>query len=408
MSCYWTLVRSVFFLFQLTKVEDVGAILHHKSTIGSKGTRVVNCSTQRIPSHLCVSATDPQVENFDEWSDERKAGLFQFLLRDLEIEGVPLLGCDGVSASKTLQGATWTVAGQLNENDDGQKVCLVLEDVLENDLKAFAEMFSRIKERRSLTRSLPDLRRFSLSLVGEGKVGNALILATQNRTKSESAEYDLMMRSVTERNEPQWKIAIESFIQRTFPVLEKKPIEYEFIRSFDVCDILSGYWNSICKLEASGVSGANAIVLSFPPTSGEQTLDGFAAVSELINVMNSSYKSQYQYDLFFFHPCYDSDKIQSQDEDSNGHLPRITSLREKILEESDNEAAKMLTDEQLKLQNYQRRSPLQGVLITKALYSEENKIADFNYQNILRLVEEGEENLKGIVMKESELLSGNQ
>jgi len=398
-----SLVLSTFWLFQLIDVEVVKAFSQGRLNLGSRTSDIHNYPTHGIPSEL-FSAAVPQVEDFDDWSDDRKAGLFQFLLRDLEVEGVPLLGCDGVSANKTLQGATWSVGGQLSENDYERKVCLIFEDIPVKDLKKFVDMFSRIKKQQSLMDSLYDLRRFSLSLVGNG-IGPALILETQNRTETETTQYNLMKKGTPAPNESQWKAAIEFFVKRSFPGLEDGPVAYRFLGSSDVCDILSGYWNCICELEATE---ANAIVLSYPPSTGEETLPRFLAVSELINTMNSVYEGEYKYDLVYFHPSYDSDKIRSQDEPANGHLSSTSFLREMILKNGDTGATETLTDEQLKLQNYRRRSPLPGVIIKRVSKDKENGNAQFDYHDVIQLAEEGEEKLKETIVAEMKLISESE
>jgi hypothetical protein len=394
---YWSFALSACWLFQLVEVEIVEAFSPSHFLLGS-----MTCDMNKYTTHerapKLFNTADSQIEDFEDWSDERKAGLFQFLLRDLEVEGVPLLGCDGVSANKTLQGATWTIAGQLSENDYERKVCLILEDLQVKDLKAFVEMFSEIKSQDSLMDSLHDLRRFSLSLVGNG-IGPALILETQNRTETEIIQYDTMKQSTPTPNEPQWRAATESFIKRSFPGLDDNPIAYRFLASSDVCDILSGYWNCICELEAS--MNSDAIVLSCPPISGEETLTRFAAVSELINAMNSAYDSEYKYDLFYVHPTYDNDKIQSHDKAANGHIPPTNLLRETMRKNGDKE----LTDDELKLQNYQRKSPLPGIIIQRGSKDDENGTSNFDYQSITRLVDEGEEKLKEAVMEEMKLIT---
>lgn len=63
----------------------------------------------------------------DELSDERKANLFQFLLRDLQVEGVPLLAVDANQVD-TLQAAMWTTLAELCDQADADQACLVLED----------------------------------------------------------------------------------------------------------------------------------------------------------------------------------------------------------------------------------------------------------------------------------------
>ena len=173
-------------LFHFVEVSVVEAFSLGQVRFDSRICEVYESATCRRSSSLSET-TNSEVENFDDWSDERKAGLFQFLLRDLEIEGVPLLACDGVAANKTLQGATWTVAGQLSENDFERKVCLVLEDIPVKDLKIIIDTFSSIKKQDRWMDSLHDLRRFSLSPVGNG-IGPAMILETQNRTETETRE----------------------------------------------------------------------------------------------------------------------------------------------------------------------------------------------------------------------------
>ena len=246
--CYWSSILSAFWLVQLFEVEVAEAF-----SLFNHGFRISNIYTHGSAGRLsglfsvAVPHDGGQVEDLD---DERKAGLFQFLLRDLEVEGVPLLGCDGVSANKTFQGATWTVAGQLSENEFERKVCLIFEDVPVDDLKIFVDRFSVMKTQERLMDPLHDLRRFSMNLLGKG-IGPALILETENRTKSEVAEYNAMRESTPVPNELQWKAAMESFVKRCVPELEDDPIAYRFLGSSDVCDILSGYWNCICELEAT-------------------------------------------------------------------------------------------------------------------------------------------------------------
>ena len=54
-------------------------------------------------------------------TDERKSEVFQTLLRDLQIEGVPLLGCDANQVS-TLNAAIWTTMAEIGDADDGQNM----------------------------------------------------------------------------------------------------------------------------------------------------------------------------------------------------------------------------------------------------------------------------------------------
>ena len=104
-TCYWSCILSAFWLLQLVEVEVAEAF-----SLFNRGSRISDIYTHASAGRLAglSSVADShggQVENLTDGSDERerKANLFQFLLRDLEVEGAPLLGCDGVSANKTLQ-----------------------------------------------------------------------------------------------------------------------------------------------------------------------------------------------------------------------------------------------------------------------------------------------------------------
>ena len=65
---------------------------------------------------------------------------------------------------------------------------------------------------------------------------------------------------------------------------------------------IDNYFKMINEIHSQKAeSSTNSIVLSFPPSLEEETFTRFAAVTELISIMNNSYKSEYQYDLFYFH-----------------------------------------------------------------------------------------------------------
>lgn len=118
-------------------------------------------------------------------SNERKSNLFQALLRDLQIEGIPLLGCDANQVS-TLNAAIWTTMAELGDCDEEQRACLVLEDIPVSALLAFAEDFTVLKTQARLMDYLPELRRYSVSVLGKG-VGPALLLELEARTDEEKA-----------------------------------------------------------------------------------------------------------------------------------------------------------------------------------------------------------------------------
>ena len=355
-----------FYLFQLVEVAKAFALFNF-------GRTGINSVVYGLPSSVSGdnNNNDIQVKNTvdDEFDKERKAELFQFLLRDLEVEGVPLLGCDVVD-QRTFQAATWSITGQLSENDVESKACMIFEDIPIDDLKTFVDSISVIKTQQRLMDHLQEIQRLSFSLVGKG-IGPAMIVETQNRTKTEKATYNYRKENSLMPNEVQWTAAMKSFVERTNLDGCDDPIAYRFVGSSDVCDIFSAYWNCICELMVVDETEIRSIVLSFPPAtvddehSMKETHDRFAAIAEFINIMHSNYKSEDTFELVHLHPTYDRDAIHQQDEQVNGHLPPTGWLRSMMGQSGYNEAAYTLSDEQLTLQNYQRRSPLPAVIIKR-------------------------------------------
>lgn len=126
------------------------------------------------------SASDGIVSPLENMDDERRSTLFQQLLRDLQIEGVPLLGCDADQVS-TLNAAIWTTMAELGDNDNEQRACLVMEKIPTTALLAFAEDFTVLKTQDRLMEFLPELKRYSISVLGKG-LGPALLIETEKRT----------------------------------------------------------------------------------------------------------------------------------------------------------------------------------------------------------------------------------
>jgi hypothetical protein len=195
-----------------------------------------------------------------ELSDERKANLFQSLLRDLQIEDVPLLGCDA-TAVHTMSAALWTTMAELSENDEDSKVCLVMEAIPVGALKAFEEDFTILKTQGRLMAYLPELKRISVSLIGKG-VGPAFIIETQARTAEDIAEKNAR-NAAGDFDEAKSTDALKSFIDRVVvneqacPYtknidlaavgLENKgvtpgPVAYRFDKSSDACSVVGAFW----------------------------------------------------------------------------------------------------------------------------------------------------------------------
>lgn len=215
-------------------------------------------SQQRNKIKLSLSATTNQ-DPLADLSDERKANLFQSLLRDLQIEGTPLLGCDA-TAVHTMSAALWTTMAELSENDDEAKVCLVMESIPVGALKAFEEDFTILKTQARLMAYLPELKRVSVSLIGKG-VGPAFIVETSARTEKEIQEKN--SRSSVTFDETKCTLALKSFIDRIVvnqsacpytknvdlaaTGLEAKgvtpgPVAYRFNGSSDACAAVGAFW----------------------------------------------------------------------------------------------------------------------------------------------------------------------
>ena len=130
----------------------------------------IQLRSSSIPQHRHHAPLHMSSDPLVDLDDERKANLFQALLRDLQIEGVPLLGCDA-NQVHTLNAALWTTMAELSANPKADRACLVLEEIPLSALLAFAEDFTVLKTQDRLMTYLPELRRFSVSVVGKGLGG---------------------------------------------------------------------------------------------------------------------------------------------------------------------------------------------------------------------------------------------
>ena len=321
-----------------------------------------------------------------ELSEERKANLFQFLLRDLEVEGVPLLGCDADQVH-IFQAAVWTIISELSNSDLGEKACLVVEDIPIDALHAFVDDFAALKAQMLERECLTELERISLSLVGRG-VGPALLIETKNRTIDEVERYRGINEASRQVDEQRFTSAMRAFVDRMVVGLGLCPhtrsntlapsglegvppgaIAYRSGRSSDICDILATFWTCVCEIISSPEDQLSATVLCIPPLAGspptEEIPDRFAVVSEVLSRSLFLYRGEEVLDLLYMHPRYDRDLVHPSDRASYGHLPPTRWLRPMLRLNGNEKEADSLSDEDLKLQNYQRRSPLQAVIIKR-------------------------------------------
>lgn len=322
-------------------------------------------------SRLYNTETNP----VDEFSEERKANLFQFLLRDLEIEGVPLLGCDA-NQVHTFQAALWTTMGQLSESDDEAKACLILEDIPMDALRACVDDFLFFKSQPRFLEQLPELERISLSLVGKG-VGPAIIIETAERTDEEKTAYASMKASTIIPDEMKWQGSMERFINRMMieanvcPDLSTQngPTAYRLVASNDACDIMSGFWSCMSEILALPEDQLGSLVMSLTPVdSGSdpyQAHQRFTALTELMSRSLFLYRGEDLVHLWYMHPLYDRDSVFPDNKPQHGHLPPTTWLRGMLSASGNEQSSELLSQDQLKLQNFQRRSPVPAVLMRR-------------------------------------------
>ena len=351
----------------------------------------------------------------DELSEERKANLFQFLLRDLQVEGTPLLGCDARD-THTFFAAVFTTMAELSLENNSTKACLILEDIPMDTLRSFVDEFGAIKTEKRLMEELPELKRFNVSLVGRGLLGPAMILETSTRTAQEVKQYQNKIKVETKQDDvDRWTAGQKTFVSRmvegggesgvSIPPHQNEqeedppvPVAYRFAGSSDVCDVLAGFWYNICELQTTKVDDIGSVMFCYPTMSSssgtknkKKAGERYAAVAEVINRVLALYSNDVSGDnsvgdepsneeenegfkVVHVNPVYERETIypkpQHQQED-DGHLPPTSWLRSMMeaMGEANAELAESLSDQQLSIQNYQRRSPLPGVLIERTSVS---------------------------------------
>ena len=360
------------------------------------------------PNGVVLSASSPE-SVLDELSEDRKANLFSYLLRDLEVEGVPLLGCDADQAH-TFQAALWTVCSELHEQDGEGKACLVLESMPVESLRSFVDDFSNLKAEPRLMDSLWELKRFNITLLGKG-VGPAIVIETSERSRDEKEAFDSFTESFSTPDELKWTSAMKMFVSRMG--LEESsiistPLAYRLVGSPSpgVCDTLSAFWTCICELLSQPEDQLSSIVVCLPsaPIESDHSQDQkrFSAVSEIINRLFFLYRGQDIFELSHFSPVYDRDQIHPKDEAAYGHLPPTHKLRSILKESGKEEEAPNLTDDELLLQNYLRKSPLPAVTIRRG---PKLQVEDSSYAaNLIKVVGEGKESLQSSLDAELKLI----
>ncbi|KAL3797052.1 hypothetical protein ACHAWO_006688 [Cyclotella atomus] len=351
--------------FQSPSSQIITTLRHHPHSI---------TTTQSSPLH---QQSDPSLS-----PEQRQANLFQSLLRDLQIQNVPLLSCDA-NQVHTLNAALWTTMAELSANPLAERVCLVLEDIPLSALLAFAEDFTVLKTQSRLMDHLPELKRFSVSLVGKG-VGPAVLIETEEST------------STTVGSSEGWydkdKIiaALRYFISRVVVGMEAcpytksvdvsasglesrgvtpGPVGYRFSGTSDACQVMAVFWNCICELMAEPEENLSSIMLSLPGIGGSEGVDGgherFAAVVELVGRYLCLFRGDGAFGLVHFYPSYDRERVHPLDMPAYGHLPPMSWLRPMLKMAGHEAESQQLSEEELSLANYQRRAPHTAINILR-------------------------------------------
>lgn len=336
------------------------------------------------PLRLSATDDDNPVEEMDE---DRRSALFQTLLRDLQIEGVPLLGCDADQVS-TLNAAIWTTMAELGDNDAEQRACLVMEKIPTSALLAFAEDFTVLKTQDRLMKFLPELKRYSISVLGKG-LGPALLIETEKRTVAEQLMAENLKAVQYTFDKEKTIAALRSFVGRVVVGLEAcpytksvdvsasglesrgvvpGPVGYRYSATTDPCMAMSSFWNCICEMMSVPESELSSIMLSLPGIGiGEDMAahDRFSAVVELAGRYLCLFHGDGAFGLVHFHPAYDRSVIHPLNKPAYGHLPPTSWLRPILKMGGHGDDAERLSDDELALSNYQRRAPHTAINILR-------------------------------------------
>jgi hypothetical protein len=317
----------------------------------------------------------------------RRQELFQFLLRDLQVEGVPLLSVD-ISANNllALQAAIWTTFVELREiqvsspdyilnstatESNTRKVCLVLEDFPISVLQSFARTFKQIQEEFKQHDTLSDLAKLKISLVGKG-VGPGLILEIINNPE-EAARDDqgkeaqlINLQLVADK----CKEATNAFMDRIGNIIlcdhsmenEEHDTHYRFSPGNDLTQILSLFWNCACELTLYQNSNkdVHSLLMIHNPWN-RLPFQQFVSLTQILSrwfhwVENNGEQNSLPnaITLTYFHPQYQRLEITHSLSDNNADHTSIGHLSSSDLSNTDfNEIAL-----------YQRRSPVPVVALT--------------------------------------------
>jgi hypothetical protein len=338
------------------------------TTIRSEASAASTTTSAPTATSLSSTADDHPLADLD---DERKSNLFSTLLRDLQYEGVPLLGCDADQVH-TLQAAIWTTMAELSvDQDDAQRACLIVENIPTAALQTFVDDFLVLKTQLDQMEFLPELERVSASVVGKG-LGPALLLEVKPKMTAgapttpiaEEFKYSAAMKAFMNRvvvgsGNPDDPISIGLGDEGSVA-----PIDYRFSSSSNVCAIVASFWNCICEMQAD--SSIGTLCLQLPSvSSANDSPKRTDTVAQLLGRSLCLYQGDSVFSLVHFSPQYDRSIIEPVDKPAFGHLPPVGWLKPMLKANGDAAAAESLDDAVLAKSNYQRRSPIAAVNIVR-------------------------------------------
>lgn len=146
------------------------------------------------------------------------------------------------------------------------------------------------------------------------------------------------------------------------------PVGYRYSPTTDACMVMSCFWNSICEMMSEPETNLSSIMLSLPGIgmgSGSEAHNRFAAVVELVGRYLCLFRGDGAFGLVHFHPAYDRSIVHPQRKPAYGHLPPVSWLRPILKMGGHGDKAEMLSDDDLSLSNYQRRSPHSAINILR-------------------------------------------
>ena len=332
-------------------------------------------------------------------SDEEKANMFQVMLRDLQIEGTPLLDCDADQVH-TLQTALWTTMAELCDQDDAQKVCLVLSSIPIAALQSFVNDFFLLKMQNvEQMKDLPELDRLTASVLGKG-VGPAIVLEVSakntNDKSSSNSDNDAAAAAGDAAaylpskvyNEFACAAAHKGFVERVVrgsspsgnsaatiglgdEGLGPGDAVYRFTNQHSVCNIMAFFWNCVCEVLVAPETDVPNMVLQLPAIEKHAR---FAAITHLLSRSLCLYQGDAVLSLVHFHPEYQRDEIDPADKPAFGHLPPTGWVQPMMRAAGMDDS--VLTESNKDLLNYQHRAPVCAVHILRNNLLGDPKVVD--------------------------------